>query len=53
MTTDSSRLALLAATIGAGFALAYGAVSGNSAVLVVGIVLLILGPIAYVARNRR
>jgi hypothetical protein len=53
MSPDTRRIAVIAATIGAGFALTYGAVTANYAVLVVGIVLLILGPVTYVARTRR
>ena len=53
MNADRGRLALFAATMGAGFALAYGAVTNNAAVLVVGVVLLVLGPVAYFARGRR
>ena len=53
MSPDANRLAVVAASIGAGFALAFGAVTANYAVLVVGVVLLILGPITYLARTRR
>jgi hypothetical protein len=47
-----TRLAFTAAAAGSGFALAYGAVTGNAAVLVTGVVLLVLGPLRYFARRR-
>jgi hypothetical protein len=49
---DRTRLAFTAAAAGSGFALAYGAVTGNPAVLVTGVVLLVLGPLRYFARRR-
>jgi hypothetical protein len=49
---NRARLALVAASAGSGFALAYGAVTGNAAILVVGVVLLVLGPLAWFARRR-
>ena len=52
MNADQRRLAVMAGSIGSGFALAFGAVTGNAAVLVAGIVLLILGPIRTLARRR-
>jgi hypothetical protein len=50
---NRNRLALVAAAAGSGFALAYGAVTGNAAILVVGVVLLVLGPLAYFARRAK
>jgi hypothetical protein len=50
---NRNRLALVAAAAGSGFALAYGGVTGNAAILVVGVVLLVLGPLAYFARRAK
>jgi multisubunit Na+/H+ antiporter MnhF subunit len=50
---DRDRLALATASVASGFALAFGAVTGNAAILVVGIVLLVIGPIRTIASSRR
>jgi uncharacterized membrane protein YgaE (UPF0421/DUF939 family) len=50
---ERSELALIAASLGSGFAIAFGAVSGNFAILVAGIVLLVIGPLRTLSRRRR
>jgi hypothetical protein len=50
---DRNSLVLIAASLGSGFAIAFGAVSGNAAVLVAGIVLLVIGPLRMIATPRR
>jgi hypothetical protein len=50
---DRQTLIAMAVSVASGFAIAFGAVTENAAVLVAGIVLLVIGPIRTIARSRR